>query len=180
MDNNLGKQGILWSVFGGELVNVAYELRFMIIFTFVLILSDLWWGHSETMLRYSQAEKAGDKAGMEKYKWHKSRAIRRTANKFVDYSTYWLLGAFMGLAITEPMDWCNHLYTAAGALGVGCLAEIASIVGHVAYVKFGIEIKVKDVWRWLGRLIVNILKFKSKDFGNAVEQTINQNENANK
>lgn len=173
MDSNLGKNGILWSVFGGEMVAVAFELRYMLIFAAILILADLWWGHSDTMKRYQEAKNNGDKRGMEKYSWKKSRAIRRTANKTVDYITFLLVGAFTGLAITEPMGGCSHVITAAIGLGVGCLAEIASIVGHYCYIKFGVEIKVIDVWRWLLRFVANIFRIKGKEIGDALDQTIN-------
>ena len=112
---------------------------------------------------------------MEKYKWKKSRAIRRTANKIVDYITYLLIGAFLGLSITEPLGWGNHIYVAIIGLGVGCLAEIASVVGHYCYVKFGIEIKIVDVWKLLLRFVGNLFKLKSQ-FGTAIEQTINEKE----
>ena len=172
MDTNIGKQGLAIAIFGGDMITVAFELRYMIIFSAMLILCDLWWGHSDSMKRYCEAKDSGDAVGMDKYKWHKSRALRRTANKLVDYLTYLILGAFVGLAITEPMGGCSHIITAAIGLSVGCLAEVASIVGHYCYVKWGIEIKVVDVWRWLLRFVVNIFKVKS-NIGNALEETIN-------
>ena len=175
MDSNVGKNGFTLAVFGGEMVAVAFELRYMIIFSIMLIFADLWWGHSDTMKRYAIAEKANDIRGMEKYKWHKSRALRRTANKFVDYLTYLILGAFLGLAITEPMNGFSHIYTAAIGLGIGCLAELASIVGHYCYVKLGIEIKVVDVFKWLWRFVLNIFKVRS-NIGSAIEQTMNETE----
>ena len=160
MESNLGNKGIVWAALGGEMINVAFELRYMIILSVVLILADFWWGHSETMKRYHEAEEAGDTVLMEKFKWHKSRAIRRTANKTVDYVTYLLVGAFFGLAITEPMGWGDHVYAAIVGLGVGCLAEIASIVGHYCYVKFGIEIKVVDVWKWMIKFVAGIFRIR--------------------
>ena len=163
---------MVWASFGGEMISVAFELRYMIVFSFILILTDFWWGYNDSMKRLTEAKAANDAAGIEKYKWHKSRAIRRTANKAVDLLTYLLLGAFIGLAITEPLGWGAHLYTAAFALAVGCFAEIASIVGHYSYVKFGVEIRVVDAWRLLVKLFVNLLKVKSKDLGEAVDDTL--------
>ncbi len=179
MDSTVSKNGILWAGMGGEMIAVAFELRYMILFSIILILADFWWGHCESMKRYEEAEAVGDTASMEKYKWRKSRAIRRTTNKFIDYMTYLLVGAFLGLAITEQMDWVNHIYTAAGALCIGCLAEIASIIGHYCYLKFGIEVKVKDVWRWLFRFLINLFTFKSVQIGKALEQTIDQDSKDN-
>lgn len=176
MDSNLGNKSLLWAGIGGEMMGVAFELRYMIAFSIILIVADFWWGHCESMQRYEAAVAANDSVGIEKYKWRKSRALRRTTNKFVDYMTYLLVGAFLGLAITEPMDWLNHRYTAAGALCIGCLAEIASIIGHYCYLKFGIEVKVKDVWRWLFRFLINLFTFKSAQIGTALEQTIKKDE----
>ena len=174
MDTNVSKNGVLWAGVGGEATAVAFELRYMILFSIILIVADFWWGHCESEKRYELAVAANDSVGIEKYKWRKSRALRRTTNKFIDYMTYLLVGTFLGLAITEPMEWLNHLYTAAGALCIGCLAEIASIIGHYCYLKFGIELKVKDVWRWLFRFLINLLTFKSAQIGTALEQTINE------
>jgi len=173
MEQNLGKNGLLWSVFGGEMVAVGFELRYMILLSIILILSDFWWGHSETMKRYHIAEKANDTRGMEKYKWHKSKAIRRTSAKLVDYITYMLIGAFFGLAIIEPMGGWGHVITAAIGLGIGCLAELASIIGHYCYVKFDMEIKVVDVWRWLIKFVANVFRSKGNAIGNALDKTIN-------
>lgn len=170
MDSNLGNKGIVWAAFGGEMISVAFELRFMILFSIILILADFWWGHSDSMKRYHEAERIGDRVLMEKYKWHKSRAIRRTVSKFIDYSTYWLIGAFMGMAITEPLGWCGHFYTAAFILMLGCLAEIASIAGHIFYVKYNIEVKVIDVVRWLWRFIIGMFKAKGQQIGEAMEE----------
>ncbi|MBP0986635.1 MAG: hypothetical protein J6P39_06475, partial [Oscillospiraceae bacterium] len=47
---------------------------------------------------------------------------------------------FIGLAITEPIG-CNHTYAAIFGLLLGCMAEVASIIGHCAYVKYDVEFK---------------------------------------
>lgn len=173
MDGTTGSKGVVWATIGAELIAVCYELRYMVILSLILILADLWWGYCESSKRYNQAVVDKDKAAKEKYKWHKSRAVRRSANKAVDYITYLLVGAFLGLAITEPMDLCNHVLTAAIALGLGCLCEVSSIVGHVLFVKAGIEIKVADAWKWAGRFFINLIKIKNHDIGEAVDTTVN-------
>lgn len=176
VDSNLGKNGFTLAVFGGEMITVAFELRYMILFSIILILADFWWGHSDSMKRYHEAERIGDRVLMEKYKWHKSRAIRRTVSKFIDYSTYWLIGAFMGMAITEPLGWCGHFYVAAFVLLLGCLAELASIIGHVFYVKYGIEVKLVDVLKWLLRFIIGMFKVKGQQIGEAIEEASKKEE----
>ena len=159
----------MWASISAELLAVVYDLRYMIICSFALILADLWWGYSESSMRYEKAKKEGNEIGIDKWKWHKSRAGRRTANKIVDYLTYLVVGALIGLAITEPMDICSHVWTAAIGLGIGCGCEIASIIGHIAYVKLGVEISMDDGWRAFVRFLGKLIKVKSNEIGEAVE-----------
>ena len=169
MDSTAGTKGILWATIGAELLTVVYDLRYMVICSFALILADLWWGYSESSMRYKKAKENGSEFGMDKYKWHKSRAGRRTANKVVDYLTFLVVGALIGLAITEPMDICTHVWTAAIGLGIGCACEIASIIGHVAYVRMGVEISMVEGWRAFIRFLGKLISVKSNEIGEAVE-----------
>lgn len=169
MDSTVGTKGLIWGTIGAELLAVVFDLRYMIICSFVLILTDLWWGYSECRMRYHKARKSGDQYAMDKYKWHKSRAIRRSANKIIDYVTYLCCGALIGLAITEPMDICSHVWTAAIGLGLGCACEIASVIGHVAYVRMGVEISMVEGWKAFVRFLGRIIRIKSEDIGEAVE-----------
>ena len=95
---------VLWGSIGSELVAVVYDLRYMVLFSIVLILADLWWGRSAARKRYFEAKEIGNATLMDKFRWHKSRAVRRTCNKIVDYMTYLVVGALFGLAIFEPME----------------------------------------------------------------------------
>lgn len=169
MDTTVGAKGALWGAIGAELLSVVYDLRYMIICSFALILADLWWGYSESRMRLQEAKDMGSATLTDKFKWHKSRAGRRTANKLVDYMTYLVVGALIGLAITEPMDICSHVWTAAIGLGVGCACEVASIVGHIAYVKMGVEISIVDAWKAFVRFLGRIIRVKSNEIGDAVE-----------
>lgn len=169
METTTGTKAVVWGTIGSELLLVVYDLRWMVIFSVVLILADMWWGYSESKKRKEDAKEKGSAALEDKYKWRKSRAVRRTANKAVDYLTYLIVGAFFGLAITEPMDLCDHVWTAAIGLGIGCACEIASIVGHIAYVKMGVEISLADAWRAIVRFLGRLIKVRSQEIGEAVE-----------
>lgn len=170
----MGSRGIVWATIGAELITVCFELRYMVILSIILIVTDFWWGYRENTNRFEKAREKNNVYLMEKYRWHKSRAVRRSANKACDYLTYLLIGAFLGLGITEPMDICGHVFSAAIALGLGCLCEIASIVGHILYLKLGIEIKVSDAWKWATRFFINLIKIKNHDMGEAMEGTITE------
>ena len=141
---------LMWGTMGTEALTALYDLRWMIVFVVVLIIADFWWGISESMKKHDV--------------FRFSRAGRRTCNKLVDYLTYLLVGALMGLAIFEPLGWATHTVTAAVGLGFGCLWEIDSIIGHVC--------AVHDVkWRFsVKRLFICFIKRKNKDLGEAVEK----------
>lgn len=139
------------------------DLRWMIVFAAILIATDFWWGCREQAMMRNKATRAADK---ERFKFHFSRAGRRTLNKAVDYLTYLLVGCVAGLAITEPMGIATHTTTAAIGLGFGCLFEISSIVGHIAVVK-GINIRLN-----LKRLIVAIIKHKSEEVAEILDEGI--------
>ena len=111
----------------------------------------------------------------EKYKFHKSKAIRRSANKFVDYLTYLLVGCVLGMAILEPLGICDHVTSAAAGLGLGCVADMMSIVGHYCAVK-GIDF---DAWKFIKRLVVVFVKKKDEDMGEALEETIKSDNHEN-
>lgn len=160
---NVGAQGLSWTVFGAECLGAVYDLRWMIIFAIVLIATDFWWGCREMKM---EREKATSRALKEKFKFHFSQAGRRTLNKAVDYLTYLLVGCVAGLAITEPMGIATHTTTAAVGLGFGMLFELSSIVGHIAAVK-GINIRLN-----LKKLIVAIIKHKSEEVAEILDEGI--------
>lgn len=164
-----GTKVVLWGSIGSELVAVVYDLRYMVLFSIVLILADLWWGRSAARKRYFEAKELGNATLMDKFRWHKSRAVRRTCNKIVDYMTYLVVGALFGLAIFEPMEVCSHVWTAAIGLLIGGGCEVASIIGHMVYVKMGVDVKAIDVWRALIRFFGRMIKARSQEIGDAVE-----------
>ena len=67
------------------------------------------------------------------------------------------------------MDICSHVLTAAIGLGIGCGCEIASIIGQIAYVKLGVEISLIDGWKAFMRFLGRILRIKSNEIGDAIE-----------
>lgn len=169
VENTVGGKAILWGSMGAEVLSVVYDLRHMILCAAALILADLWWGYSASKKRWWHAKSIGNETLMEKFKWHKSRAVRRTMNKMVDYVTFLVLGALIGVAITEPMEICSHIWTAALGLGIGCGCEVASIIGHVAYVKMDAEISMVDGWKAFMRFLGRLIRVKSDEIGGAVE-----------
>lgn len=139
---------------GGEALTALYDLRWMLVFIVVLILADFWFGVSESIKRHEH--------------FRFSRAGRRTCNKAVDYLTYLLVGALLGMAIFEPLGWAGHTTTAAVGLGFGCIWEIDSIVGHVCALH-GINKKFS-----VKRFIISLIKKKNEDVGEALEDAMEE------
>lgn len=149
---NTGGRLFLCVSMGTEAMAALYDLRWMLVLIVVLILADFWFGLSESLFRHEE--------------FRFSRAGRRTCNKAVDYLMYLFVGTTLGQAIFEPLGWTDHVTTAAVGLGLGCLWEIDSIVGHVCALH-GVENHIS-----IKRLIIAILKRKSRDAGEAVEEVL--------
>lgn len=155
-----GGKLLVISTMGNEALSALFDLRWMLVLVVILIVADFWFGLSESL--------------QNNVDFRLSRAGRRTCNKAVDYITYLILGAVMGLAIFEPLGWATHTTTAAYGLGFGCLWEIDSIVGHVCALH-GIRKRFS-----VKRFIISLLKKKSTDLGEAVEEAIDGADNEKK
>lgn len=151
-----GTKAAMWATMGGEAVTALYDLRWMLVFIVALILADFWFGVSESLKKNEH--------------FRFSRAGRRTCNKAVDYLTYLLIGALLGMAIFEPLEWADHTTTAAIGLGFGCVWEVDSIVGHVCALH-GITNKFS-----VKRFIIALIKKKNADMGEALEDAMKEEE----
>ena len=66
------------------------------------------------------------------------------------------------------LDMATHTVTAAVALGLGCLFELNSIIGHVAAIH-------GSKWRFsLKRFVVSLVRKKNEDLGDAVEDALDE------
>ena len=164
---NITAQGVTWAVFGAEALGVLYDLRWMLVCVAVLIVADFWWGSKETIKKH---EETGD----DKYKWRFSRAGRRSLNKCIDYLTYLLIGAVLGIAIFQPLGICSHTVSGAIGLGAGALFDISSIIGHVCYLH---DIDTHGgILKLLWRIALSFLKKKNSDLGEAIEEATTESE----
>lgn len=170
MNTNNVSQGFTWAFFASEALQAIFDLRWMIAFMVILIATDFWWGWRENKMHREKAKTEEEK---KKFKFRFSTAGRRTLNKFVDYTTYLLVGCVAGFAITEPLGLCSHTVTAAIGIGFGCLFELSSIVGHIAQVR-GVKIKLN-----LKGLLVALIKKKSEDLGEILDEGIEKIEDNN-
>lgn len=141
------------TMMSGELTTLIYDLRWAVLLCGALILADLWLG-----CRTSATE------GKEV---RKSRAIRRTANKFVDYLMYMLVAAMIGMVV-EQIGWWSHTNVALCGILLGCFCEIESILGHWA--------KLHGYTFSIRRVILRFISTKSKDVADIINEEIKDNE----
>lgn len=138
-----------------EAMQVVKDLRWMIVCIAVLIVTDLWFGVSESRKR--------------KVPIRLSRAGRRTCNKLIDYFAYLFFGAIMGMAIFEPLGIASHTTSAAAGLSLACVWEMDSIVNHVLALH-GYTGRFS-----LMRLATGFLKRKDNALGEALEESMKEN-----
>lgn len=180
--SHLGSLGSMFLVvtMGEELVQVLWDLRWMVVFAIVIVLVDLWFGinesrkkykakYEEDMAEYEKNGRQGDEPKMQKIR--ESEAGRKTLCKVVDYMAIMAVGALFGLAINENIGYFTHKETAAVALGCCCLFELSSIAGHWCYIN-GIDYKFS-----LKGFFVGVVKAINPKVGSAVEGGLEGSDN---
>ena len=146
----MGAAGI--SVLGTEIETMMWDLRWMIILIFLLVVADLWTGLAESV-----------KIKREKFRF--SRAGRRTSAKFFEYICLYIIGgSLLGKAVLVPLGVIDD-YVIGGAIGaaLACLWEIDSIAGHICKIH-----GIKGIFS-IKQFIVSLLKKKYPAVGEAVE-----------
>lgn len=140
-----------------ELTALIYDLRWAIVLCGALIIADLWFG-----CRSSFAD------GKE---IRRSRAIRRTANKFVDYMMYMLVASMIGMVV-EQLGWWQHTNVALCGILLGCFCEIESIIGHWA--------RLHGYPFSLRAFIIKLVRKKNAEVAEFIDEELNNNHERNK
>ncbi len=142
-------------LFNAELAGYVFDLRWLLGALVMLVIMDFWWGSRESM-----------KSGVE---WRFSRAGRRTCNKFIDYLTYIVAGAFLAHAIGVPTG-CVPNAQVGAAIGIllGCVLEFVSVVKHWFAIR-GIKFSFR-------KLLISLVKLKSPYWGEALDNSLEEEE----
>ena len=132
--------------FLSEWSTLIWELRWMITLAFILIISDLWFGISDSKYHHLEVRFCV--------------AFKRTFNKIIDYTCYVLVGAVIGKAIAEPYG--IDPTVSAITIMIFCYGfELDSIYGHICSLH---DIKKEySIWE----LIWFLVTFRFIRFGNA-------------
>lgn len=146
-----------------EFIEMFHNLRWMIGLAMVLIIADFWFGINESKYLHKPIRR--------------SRACRRTFNKFIDYILYISMGALLGKAFGTPFGWDPMVIST--IVMILCYGfEIDSIYGHICVIH-GIKTHI-SIWKILFMIIT--LRFKSlqnilNDMANQVTEQTKNNKN---
>lgn len=163
-----GTRGTVFVVFGGEIGAMLLDLRWGVMLLVLLIAADFRLGWGESKRRYREALRTHDGLRAEMYRWHTSRAVRRTLNKLADYIVVMLVCGAVGMAVLEPMG-VGHTWGAWAGAVTACFCEAASIFGHLFYLH-GIRVERKGVRGFMRALMVAWAKRKDADIGESLEE----------
>lgn len=173
-----GTRGTVFVIFGGEIGAMLMDMRWCIMLLVLLVIADFRMGWGESSKRYWHARKKKDKVMMDQYRWHPSRAVRRTLNKLADYIVIMLMCGAIGMAVFEPVG-IEHEWGAWAGAVIACGCELSSIFGHLFYLR-GVTVERKTIGGFLQALAIALVKRKSNDIGEAVEDAFNQQNNEHK
>lgn len=125
--------------FIGEIRDVVFELRWMLIFIVAMIIADFVLGIIDSVVKHGED-------------FRFSRAGRRTMCKFIEYNSYLVLGFMMGLAILQPIGICTYTVSAMCGLGLAMVFEFDSIMEHICVIH-GIKNRIS-----IKRMLVGYIK----------------------
>ena len=132
-----------------ELQLLVWDMRWFIAFAVVLIVVDFKFGKEKSQVHHIP--------------FRRSRAVRRTVNKFLDYMCWLMFAGVMGRAFGEPYGIDKTMITAI-AMTIACICELDSIFQNYFEAK-GMKFSFKD-------FVISLLKKKHKDVGEALDDSI--------
>lgn len=165
---NTGTRAAATLLLGKEMQVILTDSRWMLLAILVCVVADFRYGWGESARRYCQAKRDNDRIGMEAYRWHTSRAWRRTVNKFIDYLIWVSVGMFLGMAVLEPIG-LPHIYGGVAATAIAVFCEARSFCGHFFYLR-GVTVKKKTLLGFMRAFAVALAKRKDEDIGEALEK----------
>ena len=166
---NTGTRAAGMMLFWDELSCMLLDTRWMLIAIVLLIIADYRFGCEESSLRHKNALECKSPLLADRYEFRASRARRRTANKFVDYLIYIMVGIALGKALLPQIDidyiWGGWVVTAFIAARI----EIPSVLGHFLFVR-GVSVEKKTIMGFIRAFVVALAKSKSEGVGDALEE----------
>lgn len=168
------------TIFYSEITKMVLDSRWILIAVVLCCILDFRFGVKESSKRKEAADKEKNTMLSDLYRFHRSRAIRRTVNKFVDYVLLMMVFEALGAAFL-PYVGVPYIYGAwAGGL-IACGCELSSAGGHFLYIH-GVEVEKRNIKGYIlafaKALTVAFARQKGGDqIGEAVEDAFNEAEN---
>lgn len=150
-----------------EMVGILTDARWMLALILLFVIADFRFGWGESHKRYNEAVKANNTVLADKYRWHTSRAWRRTMNKLMDYIMWITMGMIVGMVVLKPF---GIDYTYGGMVAtiiIICMCELPSAFGHFFYLH-GVHVEKRTLMGFLRAFTVAIARRKDPDFGDAL------------
>lgn len=148
----------LASNFQTDVESALFAMRWALVLIVVLVITDFWSGLTASVR-------------IRKEKFRKSRAIRRTLTKFCEYLSYMIIGVVVYKSCVEPFGLGTPTHGAAIASILVVYCEADSIYEHICDMH-GMKKKIS-----LKDIIISYIKRKNRDVGEAVEETLNKEDN---
>ncbi|MCH3980490.1 MAG: hypothetical protein LKE41_00955 [Prevotella sp.] len=167
------------TIFYSEITQMIIDSRWILVAVVLCCVLDFRFGCKESVKRKEAADKDGNALLSDFYHFHRSRAIRRSSNKFVDYVLLMMVSESFGAAFL-PYIGVPYIYGAwAGGL-IACGCEISSVVGHFLYIH-GVKVEKKNakgyILAFVKALAVAFARQKAGDqVGEALEHAFNETE----
>lgn len=131
------------TIFYSEITQMIMDSRWILIAVGLCCLLDFRLGTRESAKRKEEADKVKDVLRSDFYSFHRSRAIRRSFNKFVDYILLMLVFEAIGAAFL-PYIGVPYIFGAWAGGVIACGNELSSAGGHFLYIH-GVQVKKKNV-----------------------------------
>lgn len=144
-----------------ELQGLLFSLRWALLFVVVLVVTDLWSGIT-AQVRVRRAE------------FRRSRAVRRTLGKFMEYFCFILIAALLSKAILQPYG-IGTEYTG-GAIGatIVLLVEADSIVENICLIH-GFKARFSVM-----RALLGVLRLRNQAAARAIEEGLSAGQDGGK
>lgn len=168
------------TIFYSEITKMVLDSRWILIAVVLCCILDFRFGVKESSKRKEAADKEKNTMLSDLYRFHRSRAIRRTVNKFVDYVLLMMVFEALGAAFL-PYVGVPYIYGAwAGGL-IACGCELSSAGGHFLFIH-GVEVEKRNtkgyILAFAKAFAVAFARQKGGDqIGDVVEDAFNEAEN---
>lgn len=162
-----------------EMVCILTDARWMLLLILLCVIADFRFGWGESHKRYSEAKKAGNEVLMDKYRWHTSRAWRRTMNKLMDYVVWVTVGMLMGMVALKPFGLDYTYGGVAATLIIVVMCELPSAFGHFFYLH-GVQVEKRTLMGFIRAFAVAFAKRKDPDVGDALDEGLRHMNDNNK